>query len=64
MPTERIWMSMILLESASKIAHPKAKIKQGTISVIPFSDTLDRSTHARFINTALPSETRIISPLK
>ena len=36
MPTERICMSMILLEPAYKILHSTVKFKRRTISVTPF----------------------------
>jgi hypothetical protein len=37
MPTERICISMILLEPAYKILHTTVKFKRRTISVAPFS---------------------------
>jgi hypothetical protein len=39
-PTERICMSMILLEPAYKILHTTVKFKRRTISVTPFCGNL------------------------
>jgi hypothetical protein len=39
MPTERICISMILLEPANKITHLNVEIKRRTISLTGFSST-------------------------
>jgi hypothetical protein len=39
MPTERICISMILLEPANKITHLNVEIKRRTISLTEFRET-------------------------